>query len=71
MVKKGSVTYKVAHASIQLDNLFGDKALSDNMNKLLNDNWEAVVKDLGDAIPITMEEVFRSIATGVSSKISL
>lgn len=54
-----------------MDNLFGDKVLSENMNKLLNDNWSTVVKDLGEAIPITMEEVFRQIATGVFNKIAV
>lgn len=70
-IKKGTVTYKVSHASFNLENLFGDKGLSDNMNKLLNENWQVVIKDLGEAIPITMEEVFRTIATGVFSKIAV
>lgn len=70
-ISKGTVTFQVSHATFKLDNLFGDKGLSDNMNKLLNENWESVVTDLGQAIPVTMEEVFRTIATGVFAKISL
>lgn len=60
-LKEGTVKYKVSKASFKLENLFGDKALSDNMNKILNDNWEAVLKDIGEAVPVAMEAVIRSI----------
>lgn len=41
------------------------------MNKVLNENWEAVLKDIGEAVPVTMEAVIRSIAQGMFRLISL
>lgn len=70
-ISEGTATYNTTRAYYQLDNLFGDKALSDNMNKLLNDNWETVLKDIGGAVPVAMEAVIRAIAVGIFSKIAV
>lgn len=69
--KDGTCVYETKKASFQLDGLFNNKELSDNMNKLLNENWQAVLKDLGEAVPVTMEAVVKSVATGIFSKISV
>lgn len=69
--KDGTCVYETKKARFQLEGLFNNKELSDNMNKLLNENWEAVLKDLGEAVPVTMEAVVKSVATGIFSKISV
>lgn len=70
-IQEGFVKYNITRAYFQFDNLFADKSLSDSMNMILNENWEAVVQDLGDAISITMEGLFRGICSGVFNKISV
>lgn len=70
IVKDGEVKYTTTKAAFNFENLFGDKALSDNMNKVLNDNWEAVLKDLGQALPVAIEAVIRTVAQGVFRKIN-
>ncbi|RZB39794.1 JHBP domain containing protein, partial [Asbolus verrucosus] len=66
--KKGKKFLKVAASELTLnpklvrfnfENLFdGDKALGDNINKVLNENWEEVFKD----IQTNYEEAFNQIA---------
>lgn len=70
-MKDGVVKYKVGSANFKFDNLFGDKAINDNLNKILNENWQVVANDVGEAIPVTMDRVFRSIALGVFDKIAV
>ncbi|XP_050443506.1 protein takeout-like [Adelges cooleyi] len=44
-------TFTTSKMSLKLDNLFnGDKALGDNMNVFLNENWRDLLKDLQPAI---------------------
>ncbi|ALC46905.1 to, partial [Drosophila busckii] len=46
----------------QFSNLFnGDKALGDNMNAFLNDNWEAIFKEVQDSMQSAFAEIFKAI----------
>ncbi|XP_047107787.1 protein takeout-like [Schistocerca piceifrons] len=50
---------EVGHLTINLQNLFnGDKFLGENTNKVLNENWKALVEEVGPA----MYESDRAIA---------
>ncbi|CAH0557643.1 unnamed protein product [Brassicogethes aeneus] len=53
---------KLKRAHFNFENLFnGDKLLGDNMNKVLNDNWEDVMKEIGPGITHTLDVVATSI----------
>ncbi|CAG2055397.1 unnamed protein product [Timema podura] len=57
---------------ITLSNLFnGDKLLGDNMNQVLNENWEALVKDVGPALAEAIGEAFRQILAGIFDLVSI
>jgi hypothetical protein len=48
---------------LKLDNLFnGDKALGDNMNLFLNENWRELLKELQPAIEEVFGQAFKEIA---------
>jgi len=50
-------------------NLFnGDKALGDNMNAFLNDNWEAIFKEVQNSMQSAFSEIFQAIISKVFSK---
>lgn len=50
-------------------NLFnGDKALGDNMNTFLNDNWEAIFLEVQQSMQTAFAEIFQAIITNVFSK---
>ncbi|KAH8312516.1 hypothetical protein KR044_011229, partial [Drosophila immigrans] len=50
-------------------NLFnGDKALGDNMNAFLNDNWEAIFTEVQKSMQSAFAEIFQAIVTKVFSK---
>ncbi|XP_058060766.1 protein takeout-like [Anopheles bellator] len=50
----------------ELTNLFnGDKALGENMNMFLNENWQDILKELKPAIISSFAKVFRAIITNV------
>ncbi|XP_049773894.1 protein takeout-like isoform X3 [Schistocerca cancellata] len=53
---------EIGHMALNLQNLFnGDKFLGDNTNKVLNENWEVLIGDVGPA----MFESFRAVAQNV------
>lgn len=46
----------------KLDNLFnGDKALGENMNLFLNENWRDIFDELKPAITFAVEEILKGI----------
>lgn len=50
-------------------NLFnGDKALGDNMNAFLNDNWEAIFFEVQQSMQSAFAEIFQTIISNVFSK---
>ncbi|XP_019867810.2 uncharacterized protein LOC109596678 [Aethina tumida] len=61
-IDNASLDMKLKKATFYLGNLFGgDKALGDNMNTVLNDNWEDVLKEIGVGISHTIEVVVTDI----------
>ncbi|VVC25552.1 Hypothetical protein CINCED_3A006228 [Cinara cedri] len=55
--------FSTSRLYIQLDNLFnGDKALGNNMNMFLNQNWREILKELQPAFESALSMAFQSIA---------
>ncbi|KAF4524414.1 hypothetical protein B566_EDAN009330 [Ephemera danica] len=49
-ISDNHLVFKPTHCYIKLDNLFGDPVLSARMNEFLNENWKALVDELGPPI---------------------
>uniref|UniRef100_A0A1B0CZX6 Uncharacterized protein n=1 Tax=Phlebotomus papatasi TaxID=29031 RepID=A0A1B0CZX6_PHLPP len=56
---------------INFENLFnGDKALSDNMNLFLNENWKDILDELKPAINEAFSQIFNTIINTIFAKIA-
>nr|CAD7431005.1 unnamed protein product [Timema monikensis] len=65
-INNSDFKFSTKRAHFQLDNLFnGDKALGDNMNVFLNENWAEVFKEFGPAVGDVINVVISRILTGV------
>ncbi|EDW67182.2 protein takeout isoform X4 [Drosophila virilis] len=63
------LTTKPERLYYHFSNLYnGDKALGDNMNAFLNDNWEAIFLEVRQSMELAFAEIFRTIITSVFSK---
>ncbi|CAK1555372.1 unnamed protein product [Leptosia nina] len=49
-ITKHSVKFEMERATFKLDNLFKDKAIGDQINKLINEMWREVVAEVGPSI---------------------
>ncbi|CAH0388544.1 unnamed protein product [Bemisia tabaci] len=55
---------------VKLENLFnGDKALGDNMNVFLNENWEDILKELQPGFEDSLSQAFLEISNRVFTKV--
>lgn len=55
---------------INLENLFnGDKALGDNMNRFLNENWRDILNELKPAVTFAIEEILKGIINRIFLKV--
>lgn len=60
---------KASRLYVKLENLFnGDKALGDNMNKFLNDNWEILLQEMQPAFEENLAAAFKEITNRVFLK---
>lgn len=65
-----SLDFNMRNMQLQFTNLFnGDKALGDNMNVFLNENWRDIMKELNPAIVYAIEEVIKSIVNRIFNKV--
>lgn len=70
-IKKLSIKVKVGKGSIQLFNLFnGDKALGDAVNAVINQNFDAVSKDIIPLVEKALQKTFKRIATKITQNFS-
>lgn len=47
----------------------GDKALGDNMNLFLNENWEDILKELKPSITEALSQIFSALINAVFAKV--
>lgn len=63
-------TFDVDRLYIYLENLFnGDKALSDNMNLFLNENWRDIFQELKPSIEDAFSQIVNSLINSVFAKV--
>lgn len=68
--EKFKLDFDTSRLHIKLENLFnGDKALGDNMNQFLNDNWHDILTELKPAIVYAVEEILKGIINRIFAKI--
>lgn len=68
-LEKSKFNYDITGANVNFSNLFnGDKALGDNMNLFLNENWKILLDELKKPIVINFAEVFRNLLNGMFEK---
>ncbi|XP_053692816.1 protein takeout-like isoform X1 [Sabethes cyaneus] len=69
-VDKLKATFDTTRFYMHFSNLFnGDKALGDNMNQFLNDNWQDILKELKPAIVNAFVQIFQSVVSNVFNKV--
>lgn len=62
--------FNTTRLHIKLDNLFnGDKALGDNMNLFLNENWQDILNELKPSVKFAIEELFKGIINRIFLRI--
>lgn len=55
---------------LNLENLFnGNKALGDNMNLFLNENWQIILQELKPAVRETLAQILSGIINSVFDKL--
>lgn len=68
-IEKLNVAAQPKKMIFKVDNLFnGDKALSDNINLFLNENWQEIYTELYDPLNKAYSIVFKDIINSVFSK---
>ena len=69
-IKKFSISFTPKHAIFQFTNVFkGDKALSDNINVFMNENWQVVSDLLIPGYAEKLSEQFKVYSQKVFSKV--
>lgn len=69
-VDKFKVHFDTSRFYMDFSNLFnGDKALGDNMNVFLNDNWQDILKELKPAISAAFTKIFQAVVSNVFNKV--
>jgi hypothetical protein len=79
--KKGQKHFKILDKKMdlvpsllkfKLDNLFdGDKALGDNINQVMNDNWSEVYADVKSSYEEAFSQIFSGIFSNLLGKVSV
>ena len=73
-IKVVSATLKLTPSLIHFkyENLFnGDKRLGDNINQVMNENWEALYEDIEESFNQVVIKIFTSLVNSVFSKLSI
>lgn len=65
-----NLDFNTTRLHINLENLFnGDKALGENMNLFLNQNWRDIFTELNPAITFAVEEILKGIINRIFMKV--
>ena len=68
-VEKLSMTVDTKDMIYKVDNLFnGDKALGDNMNLFLNENWQEIFNEVHDSLSAAYSNVLKDLINEVFTK---
>lgn len=68
--EKFNLDFDTTRLHIDLENLFnGDKALGENMNRFLNENWRDILNELKPAVSYAIEEILKGIINRIFMKI--
>ncbi|BES96742.1 JHBP [Nesidiocoris tenuis] len=71
-IEKLTVGIETSRFIMNLENLFnGNKALSDNMNLFINQNWQEILQELRPSISKAFGEGFRQVANQVFTRLPL
>jgi Haemolymph juvenile hormone binding protein (JHBP) len=67
---KFKLVFETSRMYLRLDGLFnGNKALSDNMNLFLNENWQIILQELKPAVRNTLSQIVTSIISKFLDKV--
>lgn len=67
---KFKLAFDTTHLYLYLENLFGgNKALGDNMNMFLNENWQIILQELKPAVKTTLTQIIGGIMNSVFDKL--
>lgn len=68
---KFKLTFDTTRMYLSLENLFnGNKALGDNMNMFLNENWQVILQELKPAVRETLAQILSSTISSIFDKLS-
>lgn len=68
--EKFRLDFDTAKFSLHFSNLFnGDKALGDNMNTFLNENWRDILTELKPSITSALEQILEAIVNRIFAKV--
>ena len=62
---KFKMVFDTSRLYLKLENLFNNKALSDNMNLFLNENWQIILSELKPSVRDTLAQVLTGIVNSV------
>ncbi|XP_063930688.1 putative beta-carotene-binding protein [Zophobas morio] len=69
-LEKPKIDFTLKRAYFQMDNLIaGDQKLSSDINQILNDSWQDVLKDVGAPIKETVSAIIESIVPKILDKV--
>lgn len=62
--------FETSRLYLKLENLFnGNKALGDNMNLFLNENWQIILDELKPAVRETLAQILSGVINAVFDKL--
>ncbi|XP_047097006.1 protein takeout-like [Schistocerca piceifrons] len=69
-IKDFKINFETSRLYLTFENLFnGDKALGDNMNNFINENWDVILKELKPGISDVLGAIFQDISNRIFSKV--
>lgn len=67
---KFKLVFDTSHLYLNLENLFNNKALSDNMNSFLNENWQIILTELKPSVRDTLVKILSELINSTFDKLS-
>lgn len=67
---KFKMVFDTTRLYLNLENLFNNKALSDNMNNFLNENWQIILTELKPSVRDTLAQILTGMINSVFESLS-